>query len=145
MARVIIVVEGVRFESGGPRKGPLLLKDREYDFTTDHTDRWVRRGVAEITDPDVAVKTNSYEPVPLTGKAAKAAAAANEGAGEDAAGAAGGSASNGAGDVVEIPETWRELKWFELQALVRKLGGKPVDKEAAVAAVEAAIGARAAD
>jgi hypothetical protein len=44
---------------------------------------------------------------------------------------------------VEIPPNWRELAWFQLQALARKLGAGPkVTKAAATAIVESELSAR---
>jgi len=44
---------------------------------------------------------------------------------------------------VEIPDDWRDLKWFQLQALARRLGaGASVNKATATALIEAELAAR---
>lgn len=47
------------------------------------------------------------------------------------------------GGAVEIPDDWRDLAWFQLAALARKLGADPkVTKPVAIATVEAELAAR---
>lgn len=44
---------------------------------------------------------------------------------------------------VQIPADWRDLKWFQMQALARKLGAGPkADKATVMAVIEAAQAAR---
>lgn len=61
------------------------------------------------------------------------------------AGAPENAATTSGEDLVEIPETWRDLGWHELRALAAKVSGGPIpDKASAEAALLAEIERRAA-